>query len=303
MRYAFRMKKLLTNLEDKANFKIIPLALVVSVMWTPEIIHAEDGPPPKPDWDFQVGGGTIYTPAFVGSKTYQLLLVPELRIAYKDKFFASEEEGVGYNLLNRDGWRAGPLLRYEFGRNENGSNPFRIAGPKSDALQGLGSVSDTIELGGFTEYTWKDWSARIELLQGVNGDKGFLSNLSINYSTDISHHFYKEGPPLIVSIGPVATLVDGTYNQAYFSVNSTQSANSGLPEYNAGGGLLSYGIAAIAIIPIAEKITCTIVGGYDRLSGDAADSPLVTQRGSPNQATISIYFTYEFGFNRHAKQP
>ena len=266
-------------------------------------VLADDGPPPKLDWDFEAGAGTMYMPAFVGSKTYQLMLVPDLHIAYKDKFFASYEDGVGYNLLNWDGWRGGPLLRYEFGRNDNGDNPFRIAGPKSDALQGLGSVSDTIELGGFTEYTWKEWSAKVELLQGVNGDKGFLSNLSVNYTTDISHNFYKEGPPLIVSIGPLASIVDGNYNQAYFGVNSTQSANSGLPQYNAGGGLLSYGVEAVAILPITYKITATIIAGYDRLSGDAASSPLVSQRGSPNQANIAIYFTYEFGFNNHEKKP
>ncbi len=265
--------------------------------------NGDDGPPPKKDWDFEAGAGSMYMPAFVGSKTYQLMLVPDLHIAYRDKFFASYEDGVGYNLLNRDGWRAGPLLKFEFGRKDDGYNPLRVAGPRSDALRGLGSVSDTIELGGFTQYTWKKWSAKVELLQGANGDKGFLSNLSINYTTDISRNFYQEGPPLIVSIGPVATLVDGTYNQAYFGVNPAQSVNSGLPRYDAGGGLLSYGFEAVAILPVTYKITATLVAGYDRLSGAAANAPLVSQRGSPNQANLGIYFTYEFGFNNHDKKP
>jgi len=258
---------------------------------------ADDGPPPPKDWDFRVGAGTVYTPAFLGSKDYQLLLVPDLRVAYKDRFFLSEAEGMGYNVVNTDGWRFGPVARLAFARNDNGNNPFRIAGPKSDALVGLGNVSDTLELGGFGGYTWKEWSALVEVRQGVNGHDGLISDFSFNYTGDISHAFYREGPPLILSLGPEASLVDSKYNESYFGVNPQQSFHSGLPVYNDNGGLLKYGVAATLIVPITYKISATIVAGYARLSGDAADSPLVTQRGSPNQATISIFFSYEFGFN------
>jgi len=261
-------------------------------------VKADDGPPPKPDLNFEVGAGSMYMPAFIGSKTYQLMLVPDLRITYKDDFFASYEDGVGYNLYNSDGWRAGPLMRYEFGRNEDGANPLRVAGPKSNALRGLGNISDTLELGGFADYTWDKWNAKAELLQGVNGAKGFVSNLSLSYAADISHTFYREGPPLIVSMGPDATLVGGAYNRTYFGVDAKQSTNSGLPRYDAGGGVLKYGLESVLILPVTYKITATLIAGYHRLSGDAAKSPLIRERGTPNQAGIGIFFTYSIGFSR-----
>ena len=142
------------------------------------------------------------------------------------------------------------------------------------------TFSDTLELGGFGGYTWKEWSALVEVRQGVNGHDGLISDLSFNYTGDISHAFYQEGPPLILSLGPEASLVDSKYSETYFGVNPQQSFHSGLPVYNANGGLLKYGVAATLIIPITYKISATMVAGFARLSGDAADSPLVTQRGT-----------------------
>ena len=43
---------------------------------------------------------------------------------------------------------------------------------------------------------------------------------------------------------------------------------------------------------------------YERLTGSAANSPLVTMRGSPNQFTLGVGATYTFGmhplFDLHA---
>ena len=43
---------------------------------------------------------------------------------------------------------------------------------------------------------------------------------------------------------------------------------------------------------------------YERITGSAADSPLVTMRGSPNQFTFGVGATYTFGmhpmFNLHS---
>jgi hypothetical protein len=36
---------------------------------------------------------------------------------------------------------------------------------------------------------------------------------------------------------------------------------------------------------------------YERLTGSAADSPLVTQRGSPNQLTYGVGATYSFNMH------
>ncbi len=72
------------------------------------------------------------------------------------------------------------------------------------------------------------------------------------------------------------------YNTAYFGVTSAQAFASGLPVYEAGGGLYSYGVGANAIIPLSRdlKWAAIVFAGYDHLTGDAGHSPLVQLRGS-----------------------
>jgi hypothetical protein len=63
------------------------------------------------------------------------------------------------NLVNYDGFKAGPIARYRFGRDEDDNN----------ALDGLGDVNDSIELGGFLKYEIGIWSAGLTVAQDVAG--------------------------------------------------------------------------------------------------------------------------------------
>jgi outer membrane protein len=40
-----------------------------------------------------------------------------------------------------------------------------------------------------------------------------------------------------------------------------------------------------------------VFGEYERLTGSAADSPLVTVRGSPDQLTFGVGATYSFSMH------
>jgi len=258
---------------------------------------APEGYPPSQDIHYQVGGGLIYAPVFLGSKDYRLMAAPDIALQYKDKIFASVEQGIGYNLLNQGGWRLGPLAKMEFGRRENGYTPFNIDGKKTTALRGLGNVDSTVELGGFGSYTWHDVTSKAEILQGVNGDKGLKTEVSVSYARDVHKVLYTEGPPLIVSLTPHITMVDQTYDKAYFGINALQSTRSGLAQYHPSGGVLSYGLTDTAVLPITQSVTAVLMAAYDRLGNDAGDSPLVKYRGSPNQCFIGFFLTYNFGFD------
>jgi len=280
---------------NKIKF-VFTLAVTISLI-APAVFAAEYEKSPQHDIDIRVDAGIVYAPAFLGSKDYQLSAVPNINLKYKDKFFASLQDGIGYNVINNNGWRIGPIAKYIFCRSDDGDNPFRIAGNRTNALRGLGDVDGTLELGGFVEYTWKEWSVETELRQGVNGHEGMVNDINATYTKDIHSIFYNDGPPLIISFGPHATLVNNNYNKTYFSITSHQSARSGLPRYTAGGGLLSYGFGTSVIVPLSESISTTWTAGYDRLAGDAADSPLVKQRGSEGQGTVGLFLSYSFGID------
>lgn len=265
------------------------LAAAICALFTPFIAVAQPANG-QAGWQFGVGGGTMFAPTYVGDDDYQLSLLPNIQIRYGDRFFASVQDGLGYNLINEQNWRAGPIARIAFPRQEDGDQPFAIAGDNSTDLIGLGDVSATAELGGFVEYRTGPVSTRLEARQGVNGHEGFVSDISVNYGG----RSFALGPPIIYSFGPRLRLVGDNFQSAYFGVDAAQSAASGLPQFDAGGGLHSYGVGGAVILPITRdnSASAVFVAGYDRLAGDAADAPLVVQRGARDQLMVGVFFSF-----------
>lgn len=116
---------------------------------------ASHAPENKGDWKFTLGAGVMYMPAFAGSKEYQVMAFPDIKLEYKDLFFASPFEGIGYNIIDNHGWRAGLLMKFDLGRTEEDDNPFRLAGKKTSALRGLGDVDETEEMPRKSRASWQ----------------------------------------------------------------------------------------------------------------------------------------------------
>lgn len=113
-----------------------------------------------------------------------LSIFPDVRINYGDEIFASVPEGIGWNVINGDGWKAGPIAKLRFGRDEDGfGSPFAVVA-NSDALVGLGDVDAAAEVGGFAEKRFgaaEQWSARVEIRHGFGGHEGVLGDASLSY--------------------------------------------------------------------------------------------------------------------------
>jgi outer membrane protein len=135
------------------------------------------------------------------------------------------------------------------------------------------------------------------LRKAVNASDGLIGNVNLTYADDIHDLFYHEGPPIIFSIGPRVTLVDQKYDQTYFGITGIQSIRSGLPTYSAKGGLSSYGVGAVIVLPITYSLSATLIANADQLADDSANSPLVRQRGSGTQSVFGLFFSYEFDWN------
>ena len=203
-------------------------------------------------------------------------------------------DGVGFDLIKTDSIRAGPIVKYQPKRHESGKSTFVIAGGRSDALRGLGNVPATAEAGGYFEYQASGFSAKAEIRKGIGGHDGLIGEVGARYTTDLKGIAFGERA-VSFSFGPRAVVVDDKYNRSYFGIDAGQSARSGLSRYDAKGGLLSYGLGGTLVLPVSASLGIAVLGGFDRLAGDAAKSPLVRERGSRNQATIGLGLTYHFG--------
>jgi len=254
---------------------------------------AQPGPPsgrpaiPGNDgWSVTVGVAPIFGPAWQGSRDMVLSVFPDLRVNYKDEIFASIPEGLGWNMVNRDGWKAGPLAKIRFGRDEDrGGSPFLVTGG-SDALVGLGDVDAAAELGGFVEKRIGDWRGRLEVRRGFGGHEGVLADASLAYRLRSGR--------TIVNVGPRATVASKAFVDTYFGINARQSLRSGLTSYSPSGGLLSYGVGGSVIHPLDRRSALTLFTGLDRLGSEAGNSPLVRERGRRTQFTLGIGYGFRF---------
>lgn len=273
--------------------RILAVSSVAGLLLAPVALAqpaARGGPPVSEDWTLTLGAAPVYSPVFQGSEDYGFSVFPDLRVNYRDDFFASVPDGIGYNLINSAGWKIGPLAKVRFGREEDtGGSPFLISGD-TDGLRGMGTVDTAGELGGFVQYAGDSLRTRLELRRGLGGHKGIVGEVSISYVDRLG--------PVSYSIGPRLAFGSSDFMRTYFGISSAQSVSAGLAQYEPGGGINSWGIGGSAILPLGNRMALTLFSGFDRLGKEASDSPLVRIRGDSNQWSIGLGFGYRFGWNR-----
>lgn len=266
--------------------------LLFAALFSANLPAFAQAPEPPEGWQVTLGAGGLHAPSYEGDDDYAVSILPNVQFKYSDTFFASVQDGIGYNWLQTDQITAGPIGRVKFSRDEDGDQTFAVSGGGTDDLLGLGDVDTSFELGGFLRYRNGPWSAGAELRQAVSGHEGLVLDLNAGMGGVISGF----GPPVIWSAGPRLKIVDDSYTAAYFGVTPPQAAGSGLPVYEAGGGVNSYGFGALGILPLDRDFRWSVVAfaGYDRLTGDAGDSPLVTLRGDADQFSAGLFLNYTF---------
>jgi outer membrane protein len=234
----------------------------------------------KTSWTVEIGAEMRVLPHYQGSEVYGFYAVPflDVRPAGTPPRFHAPRDGFGYAILDTGSFKAGPVVQVELGRHVK-HNP---------ALAGLGNVGITAEVGGFVEYWPAQWvRARVEVRQGTGGHHGLVSDQTVDFVVPIS-------PQWTVSGGPRMTVATKDANSPYFSVNAGQSAASGLPVFDAGGGVRSVGAGTQARYQWDAHWASHVFLEYTRLTGDVGNSPIVVQRGSPDQAMFGVGATYQF---------
>ena len=238
---------------------------------------------PQRSWDLRLGAGALYQPDYEGSDDYEVDAAPVLSVSYRQAVFLRGPM-LGANLLTLEGPLAddrvqlGPLVRYRFGRDED----------DNDALRGLGDIDDSIELGAFATYSFAPWSLGLELFQDVSGaHEGLTAELSAGYAARL-------GPKLRMRSELSASWASGSYMESFFGISGAQARQSGLQRHEAEAGVKDVGLSLNLDYAVTESWKLTTLLGYQRLLGDAADSPIVEDEGSPDQLTVGLFLSYGF---------
>lgn len=251
---------------------------------------------------FTLGAGVGVGPDYEGAEDYGVGALPMIGVEWTDDDTTAEgpvegtelqlglhgayfslPEGVGIDFLKlRSGdhvLTGGVGLSYDFGRDA-GDN---------DGLTGMGDI-DGYAVGtiGLSYETNFGLFAGLGVHQSLSGDdRGATADLSLGYALPLSKTLL-----FLPSIYTVWASED--HMQSYFSVSGTQAAQSGNRRFDAGAGFKTVGLDAALQWSVSESWGVFTQAGYARLIGDAADSPLVADKGDPNQFSGMAGVSYRF---------
>jgi outer membrane scaffolding protein for murein synthesis (MipA/OmpV family) len=129
-------------------------------------------------------------------------------------------------------------------------------------------------------------AARISFAHDVNeGHGGFLVDTSLSFIRPLTDSL--KG---VLSVS--TSYASGRYMDAFFEVSASDSVASGLAPFSASSGFKDVGLTAVLTYAFTDSWSASFIGNYTRLVGDAADSPVVKQAGSPNQFFSGVTINY-----------
>ncbi len=240
--------------------------------------------PPVPDWIVTIGLEGRIVPAWPGASDSKLgwsaLPLFSVRNAGTPPDFFGPRDSFGFNLINTGMFQFGPALQFI---NQRKASSYT-------ELNGLSNVGYAAQIGAYANFWPVPWlRLRGEVRQGIGGETGVTGDVFLDAVVPVGQW--------TLSAGPRATFQTAAATSPYFTITQAESGPSGLPAYTAGGGFYSYGAGAQVQYTFNPTWTAHAFVEYQRLEGSAADSPLVTLRGSPNQWTYGLGATYSFNMH------
>ena len=235
------------------------------------------------DWYLKVGAAGFVAPKFEGDDDYRFRAQPLVSFGRQGSStpFSSRNDNISIGIVDMGYFRAGPTGKLVFGRDDDDSSE----------LAGLDPVRFGGEVGVFAEFYPVDWlRLRGEVRHGIRSHDGIVGDLAADAFMDVT-------PTIRVSGGPRASFASDDYFDAWYGVSASESLASGLSEYNPDGGVESVGFGGAITWKATDTIETSLFGEYSRLMGSAADSSLVSERGSEHQFLLGVSATYRFDFS------
>ncbi|CAN7458211.1 MipA/OmpV family protein [Rhizobium rhizogenes] len=234
-------------------------------------------------WVVTLGATVEYGPTYEGSKHYSFSAMPSFDFYRfgETPEYSAPDDNFDYTLFDLGNLEIGPVVGLRDDRLD--LNNLH--------LQSERRVRWNFDAGGFAQYWLMENQLRLrtEVRQSLWGGDGLVADLSLDW-------FQPVGDKLVLSAGPRLSLADSTYMRGNFGISASRTAKNGhVSAFDAAGGLKSVGFTVAATYTITPQWSVQVYEKYNRLVGDAADSPITSQFGSPDQNMIG--FTLNRTFN------
>ena len=236
------------------------------------------------DINVTAGAGPAWTPAYPGARKSSLGLYPRAQVWYEGDPVAIEapDEGFDVGLIGqRDRFAVGVVGNFAPRRD-----PDDVGAP-------VRKVGFGVEAGGFVE----GWAGRHLRLRGeVRHGIGGHNALTADARADLV--LRGKDSRLIATIGPRVRWSSAKYARAFFGTDAAEAAATGGTVDRPGAGIHAVGLVGGVQVPLTRRLGVYGFAGYDRLTGDAADSRFIARYGDRDQWMAGAALTWSFVIRR-----
>jgi len=230
-----------------------------------------------------VGAQIVGVPDYLGSNQTRTHIAPVLNIDFSSPlFYAGNRYGglplqLGVTPLHSTHWAFGADIEYQ------------TIMPRSDTTNaypiGIPEISRTALGGVFAQYRYDGFSA------GVRTESDLLGNKQGTTVTVNARQAFPLNDQLTFALGPQFVWGNREHMETFFGIDTQASMQSQLPAYTPGSGAEEISL----LLDLRYLLTPSWVLGsgvsIGRLSGPAANSPLVADR---TQVRWSLLAAYKF---------
>jgi len=289
------------NKGDKPMIKLRHLPLLAAAFaampaWAQDVPAAAAPPSPeeltsRDTLTVAVGGAMI--PDYEGSDDYRFIPAAGFRGQYHGFSFTTRGLYLYLDAIPENGSKiefdAGPMVGVRFNRTRNKL--------KDDVVDLLAVKKTAIEAGVFAGVTvhgvtnpYGALAFRVDVFHDfASAHKSTIVSPNIDFSTPLSQRTF-------VSASAGLEFVSNKFADYYFSIDPAESLVTGLPTFNAGGGMKNWKAGLL----LNQSLTGNLLHGlsafgtanYSRLVGDFKRSPIVSIRGSANQWLFAAGLAY-----------
>lgn len=223
-----------------------------------------------------VGLVVVSGPAYAGSDERRERALPVFDYQWANGWFAGVSNGIGIDFSSTPRLRYGVRVTADLGRKER----------RATALRGMGNVEARAEGGAFFNMTVADdWQATTSLRYGAgDSGRGLVADVGVLYGTALA-------PQWRLGASAGLSALNADLMQTYFGVDADQAVRSGYAAYSPRSGLRDVRVGASLTYALDPRSQSAAVADFNRLLGDAADSPLTRRR---DIASAVLVYTYGF---------
>ena len=211
--------------------------------------------PAAEGWTVDLGAGVLYRNDSNGDTGSKTTVAPWISANYRDIVYLTPIDGLGWNVVKTDDFRAGVQVRPRF---------------SADDIEGL-----ALDRPGFgadlAAYAFKRLPGNVVVGGRISRDISDVRE-GTEYYASVGHQ--RVTPVGLLNASVYVRGGDAKLADAYYGVSPSEATANGIAAYSPGGGLQGAGASLILLVPIGDKWGAGGLLNYERRLGDVADSPL-----------------------------